>query len=259
MENAIDFNVDEFGLIEFPLAESDGFAFVSFEDQPPDFEKWLGDFETLHSPWGLNQWKTTRVREFEVNCNWKTFIEVFNEYYHLPMVHPDSINWLYPEPDSADQVSGQYTTQFGVTTGAAALLADTQDQALPVAINLHGRERSGTRYTWVYPNMTFAASQDSLWMYQAFPRSPGRCWVVQSVCFPAESVALHDFEDKAVHYYERIDAALAEDLPFLERQQLGLSSKFAKPGRFSALEPSVANFACWYAGRLAAALGGEED
>ena len=259
MENAIDFNADEFGLVEFPLAESDGFAFVSFEHQPPDFEEWLGDFEALHSPWGLQEWKTTRVREFEVNCNWKTFIEVFNEYYHLSMVHPDSINWLYPEPDPADRVTGQYTTQFGTTTGAAALLADSQDQALPVAKNLRGRHSSGTRYTWLYPNMTFAASQDSLWMYQAFPRSAGRCAVVQSICFPAESVALANFDDRAVHYYERIDAALAEDLPFLERQQLGLSSKFAKPGRFAALEPSVANFACWYAGRLSAALEIDQD
>jgi hypothetical protein len=65
---------------------------------------------------------------------------------------------------------------------------------------------------------------------------------------------LDNFEDRVVHYYDRIDAALNEDLPFLQQQQLGMTSKFAKQGRFASLEPSVANFAYWYSARLLAAL-----
>jgi phenylpropionate dioxygenase-like ring-hydroxylating dioxygenase large terminal subunit len=190
------------------------------------------------------------VREFEVQCNWKTFIEVFNEYYHLPMVHPDSINWLYPEPDAIDAVNGQFTTQFGATEGAAALLENAQQYALPIAQGLKGRAAKGTRYTWIYPNTTFALSQDSMWMYQAFPLSADRCRVIQTICFPVESVALDDFDDRARHYYARIDAALDEDLPFLKQQQVGLNSKFARQGRFAALEPSVGKFAYWYAQQL---------
>ena len=257
MEKAVDFNPDEFGLVEFPVASQDGFSFISLENRPPPLDDWLGDFESFHGPWGLDQWVSTRVREFEVDCNWKTFIEVFNEYYHLPMVHPDSIDWLYPEPDAVDEVSGQFTTQFGATEGAAALMADSQDQALPAANGLSGRDCCGNRYTWVYPNLTFAASQDSLWMYQAFPLSADRCRVLQTICFPAESVALSAFENRVIHYYDRIDTALNEDLPFLLQQQIGLKSKFAKQGRFSALEPSVAKFAYWYSQRMLEGLGND--
>ncbi len=255
MENAVDFNAAEFGLVEFPVVLHDGMAFLSFEDEPPSIEAWLADFSTFHEPWGLERWKVTRVREFEVQCNWKTFIEVFNEYYHLPMVHPDSINWLYPEPDAVDTVDGQFTTQFGATEAAAALLENAQQYALPVAKGLHGRVAKGTRYTWIYPNTTFALSQDSMWMYQAFPLSADRCWIMQTICFPAESVALSDFDDRARHYYARIDAALDEDLPFLQQQQVGLNSKFARQGRFAALEPSVGKFAYWYAQQLLKYLG----
>jgi len=250
MENAIDFNPHEFGLVEFPLLVRGGFAFTSFEDEPPAIDAWLVDFAAHHEPWELDNWKVTRVREFEVQCNWKTFIEVFNEYYHLPMVHPDSISWLYPEPDAVDVVDGQFTTQFGATAGAAALLEDTQQYALPPAQGLQGRAAKGTRYTWIYPNTTFALSQDSMWMYQAFPLSADRCWIMQTISFPAESVAFDDFDERARHYYERIDAALAEDLPFLQQQQVGLNSKFARQGRFAALEPSVGKFAYWYAQQL---------
>jgi len=121
---------------------------------------------------------------------------------------------------------------------------------LPAAQGLQGREAKGTRYTWIYPNTTFALSQDSMWMYQAFPLSANRCAVTQTICFPAESVARTDFDDRATHYYARIDAALGEDLPFLQQQQVGLSSKFARQGRFGALEPSVGRFAYWYAQQL---------
>ena len=190
------------------------------------------------------------MREFDVECNWKAFIEVFNEYYHLPMVHPESINWLYPEPDAVDETSGQYTTQFGATEGAAALLEQAQQHALPVAPGLQGREALGTRYTWIYPNMTFALSQDSMWIYQAFPLTAERSRITQTICFPRASMELPDFAASADHYYARIDAALAEDLPFLRQQQVGLASRFARQGRFSALEPSVARFAFWYAEQL---------
>ena len=87
-------------------------------------------------------------------------------------------------------------------------------------------------------------------MYQAYPLTMDRSWIVQTIAFPSASVALDDFEARAEHYYTRIDAALAEDLPFLEKQQHGLNSPFAKPGRFAALEPSVGDFAYWYAQQM---------
>ena len=250
MENAVDFDAGNYGLVEFPLASRHGLAFVSFAESPPSFETWLGNFDDFHAPWRLDDLVTTRLREFEVACNWKTFIEVFNEYYHLPSVHPDSISWLYPDPDPVDETQGAYITQFGTTEGAAALMEDTQDQALPPGDGLEGRFRQGTRYTWIYPNLTFAASQDSLWMYQAFPITADRSWIVQSIAFPSASVALDDFETRAEHYYSRIDTALGEDLPFLEKQQHGLNSPYAKAGRFASLEPSVGHFAHWYSQQM---------
>ena len=86
-----------------------------------------------------------------------------------------------------------------------------------------------------------------------------RCQVIQTICFPAETIALDDFTQCAEHYYERIDAALAEDLPFLQQQQIGLASSFAMQGRFSSLEPSVARFAYWYAQQLLQQLNRSPD
>ena len=70
---------------------------------------------------------------------------------------------------------------------------------------------------------------------------------MQTIAFPKASTERPDFEVRAQTYYRRIDLALDEDLPFLRGQQAGLASGFAGQGRFSALDPSVANFAGWYA------------
>jgi hypothetical protein len=72
-----------------------------------------------------------------------------------------------------------------------------------------------------------------------------------TACFPRDVAAKPEFKDKVAHYYERLDAAIAEDIPALENQQFGLNSPFAMQGRVHPLlESNVAGFARWYARQL---------
>ena len=251
MERTEGFDRSEFGLVAFRIETVDGFAFVSFNDDAPALDSALGDFSRLHAPWSLGTMVSTRRREFEVACNWKNFVEVFNEYYHLPYVHPDTVDGLYALPDDPDETTGAYASQFGPTNGTGGLLEDQQEHALPTIPTLTGRNRDGVRYSWMFPNMTFAASNEAMWVYEVYPVAPDRTWVGMTACFPPETVARDGFEQSAAHYYHRLDAAIAEDIPALESQQIGLTSPYARQGRFSFLEDSVARFAHWYAGRLA--------
>ena len=241
----------DYGLIRYHVREHGGFVFICFDDDAPDFEAVIDGFDALHAPWPIKTLQSTRRREFDVACNWKAFIEVFNEYYHLPFVHPDSIDDLYLDPDPGDATTGQFASQFGSTEGTGALLQDQQDLNLPVMPGLKGRAAAGVRYTWVFPNMTFAAGVDALWLYEAYPITADRCHVVQTACFPPETIAQPDFEEKVAAYYERLDAALDEDIPALVNQQHGLNNPDARQGPFQPLlEPNVANFAQWYAGQM---------
>lgn len=247
------FDKADFPLATVSVAEHAGFAFVSLQADPPPLTEWLGDFDGFHRSWPLASLRTGRRREFEVACNWKTFCEVFNEYYHLPYVHPDSIDATYLDPDDADKTNGNFATQFGETTSTGALLEGDKGDALPDMPGLDGRDARGARYTWLYPNMTFAVGNDSVWMYETHPISADRTRIVQTVCFPPETFGIDDFGPTAQRYYDRMDIAINEDIPVLESQQRGLASPFAGPGRFSRLEPSVGSFAIWYAERMCAA------
>ena len=134
------------------------------------------------------------------------------------------------------------------------MLQTEQDKSLPGIPGLSGRAKEGARYTWVFPNMTFAANLDALWCYEAYPLGASRCQVVQTACFPSETIDLPDFAEKSSAYLKRMDAALDEDIVALSNQQKGLACPDALPGRFQPeLEPNVAAFARWYSGVWAGA------
>lgn len=245
------FDKSRYGLIEFRAAELNGLAFVCLDHDAPALAEQLGDFAKVHAPWPLDTLVPTRRRSFEVNCNWKVFLDVFDEYYHLPYVHPDTVNAVYARPEPGDDVSGEYATQYGVTEGTGGLLEHQQAFALPAMPGLDPAVANGVRYTWVFPNMAFAAGSDAIWIYEANPIDARRCHVTMTACFPRDLAAQPGFEEKVAHYYERLDAAIAEDIPALENQQIGLNSPFAVQGPVHPLlESNVAAFARWYAQAL---------
>ena len=89
MEENPSFDFAEHSLIEYKLKELQGFLFVFLGKNPTDLSNQLGNFSELHQPWSMNELVTTRRATFEVQCNWKAFLDVFNEYYHLNNVHPE--------------------------------------------------------------------------------------------------------------------------------------------------------------------------
>ena len=115
------FDFSEYSLFEYKLEELSGFLFAFLGDTAPSLERQLVDFKKLHIPWSLDSLVTTRRQDFNVNCNWKAFLDVFNEYYHLDFVHPRSIGNLYLKPETQDSAVGDFASQFGRTTGTGAL------------------------------------------------------------------------------------------------------------------------------------------
>ncbi len=251
MSENTNFDFAEHSLIEYKLEELEGFLFVFLGNQPTDLSTQLGNFSELHQPWAMNELITTRRSAFEVQCNWKAFLDVFNEYYHLNNIHPTSIDNLYNEPEEADKTTGDFASQFGFTTGTGALLEADQLNALPIMENLEAPWSLGARYSWIFPNMTFAASQEANWVYEATPINSERCQIRQSICFPKNTTELPDFYEKSQAYYQRHDDAMSEDIVALENQHKGLRNSPSLQGQFSPLmEENVASFCNWYAAKM---------
>ncbi len=212
IKNGNGFDYGQYGLIEILIEERYGFAFLNLDGEAKNIDDYLQGFELLHAPWSFDELVSYKRHEFEVGCNWKAFLDVFNEYYHLPYVHPDSINNIYLAPEPSEQVSGDFASQFGATEGTGALLESTQQYMLPKIKSLDERTANGARYSWVFPNMTFAAGTESVWIYEAYPINPQRSHIVLTLCFPKSTTQLDDFEFRANYYFERLLAAIEEDI-----------------------------------------------
>jgi len=251
MERSISFQDCSNDLIRYDLVERLGFLFISFQEKPIDIDDWLGNFALLHESWPLSEMITTRTWTREFPFNWKCFLDVFNEYYHLPFVHRDSIDAVYHSPREGDIVTGNFATQFGETDGTGGLLESQQNFAFGNMPGLKDDALVGARYTWMFPTMTFACSNDALWVYEARPISEHTCVVTQSTCFHPDTIAKQNFTEVAAVYYDRMDTALEEDLVALQNQFAGLSSPEARQGPFSPnLEHNVAAFANWYSEKI---------
>ena len=251
MNKVSNFTRSDHELVSYHAEERLGFIFVCLDHSVPNLDDYLGDFAKIHAPWPIESLVTTRRRSLKVDCNWKAFLDVFNEYYHLPFVHPDSLDEIYNFPNPANEVKGAFATQFGNTEGSGGLIKDSKEQPLPRMKNIEDRVVSGVQYTWVFPNMSFASGMDLLWIYEAYPISVNSCQVFQSICVPPETAGLQDFDKKISSYYQRFDNGIEEDIPALVNQQRGLASSDACQGRFQPLlEANVASFAKWYADQL---------
>ncbi len=251
MNELQDFIKSDYGLIEFKTLEVLGFIFICFEKNVISQNEFLDNFEEIHSPWPFKDLVATRTRTFNVKCNWKIFLEVFNEHYHLPYIHPDTIGDIYNDPNPPDQTNGFFVSQYGDTKGTGALLEKEQNFALPNMKNLNKRFLNGVRYTWIYPNLTFAVGRDSMWMYVVNPVDKDNSEITQSTCFPKNIIYSDEFKTKSKFYYSRMDAAIEEDITALENQQDGLKSSINLQGRFAPLlEANVSEFAKWYSKQL---------
>ena len=224
MNEAKNFHKEEFGLKEFQSEERLGLCFVSFDKSNQKLDDQIDNFEVIHSKWPMENLISTRQRTFTVNCNWKAFLEVFNEYYHLPFVHPETIGEIYQVPDFPDETNGSFTSQFGKTSGTGALLEKEQEFALPRMPGLNKEAFNSVRYTWIFPNLTFAIGDDALWIYEVYPLTSEICEVFQTTCFPESTTNLNNFETLSKQYYHRMDAAIEEDIPALINQHKGLRS-----------------------------------
>jgi choline monooxygenase len=252
MDQSANFDRRDYGLISFEVKVWQGFIFVRLEPDGPDFDSMVGNLDELLAPYNLPAQKLAKAKSFTVECNWKLFIEVFMEDYHVAVVHRNSIAGTYAShpPELATGVNGAYATIWDKHKGTSALLTAEQHLSLP-AIETLPENMLGTRYVWIYPSFAFATTIDCMWGFEIYPEGPSRTHVVMNMCFPEETIARPDFAERFERYERRWAVSMDEDIVVLERQQKGMNTGRYVPGRLSHLEPSLNLFANWLVDRVA--------
>ncbi len=251
MKNTEGFDTADYGLIPIKIDTWGGFIFVNFDPDSESLQEYLGDLPDNLASHRLEDMANTRLVEYDMNHNWKLFVENAKESYHIGVVHRATIN-KYASVHSADyavsEAAGQYCTTFCTHDGSMALLKG--DKGFPMIESLEGRYRNGTYAPLVYPMTYLGCTIDTVWFLQLFPMGPDRTKLVHGACFPKSRLERADFEELAANYYKRWDRTIMEDILAGDRQQVGLASPFAKPGRFCFREPLVHEIDNWILDRV---------
>lgn len=246
MAETENFDRKDYGLIELPLDSWAGYLFVSFGPPRQRLAEFLGDLPERFASYNLADMVCVRRKAYDLACNWKIYIENAMEDYHTPVVHKSSIGLQKTVPE---ETRGNWDAIFMECPQTIAILPD-ESTTFPHIATLEGKPARGTYFTVIYPGTFFATTQDCMWWLQTLPQGPDRTRVVAGSCFPRSTAARPDFAEVVQRYYRRWDKSLPEDNAISERQQAGLTSMFAAPGRLSVHEPVVHSMANWVLDRV---------
>lgn len=252
MQKTHDFDTTQYSLLPIRLETWSGFLFINFDQNAASLAEYLGDLPERVTPYRLENMVCARRKEYMMECNWKLFVENAKESYHIATVHRRTINKYASARTSGywvENAQGQYCTTFAQHDGSMALLKG--DVGFPMIESLAGLpEAGGTRAPLLYPSTYLACTIDCAWYLELHPLGPSRTRLIHGALFPSDRLARSDFATVVKNYYKRWDVTIEEDIVASERQQKGLSSPLARPGRFSYREPLVHEIGNWVLNRV---------
>lgn len=224
-EGAGSFDVSEVCLPSHPVEEWGGFVFVNLSSGGPPLADALGTLpeETRRLP--LDRMSLYRRADYEVACNWKTYVDNFLERYHVPLVHPGLAREI-------DVGSSRVDVCQGYVRQRAPLLPRGPDALFGRGLK-DGAAAEALCY-WVFPNFMLSVYPDNLQVTLVQPLAPERTltrieWYVPD---PTRAWVAQEFE-RAFAFAEQVQR---EDIAICEAVQRGLRSRSYSGRRHSAAQ-----------------------
>ena len=210
-------------LTKTPLQNWNGLLFDSPRDVATDLRKlgFLKDFD-------FGGFMLDRVMVDEYNFNWKTFIEVYLEDYHVAPFHPglgnfvncDDLQWEFGEWYSVQSVGINHALQ---KSGSSAYRR-WQEQVLRYQ---NGRlPKYGAIWMVYYPFLMIEWYPHVLVVSNIIPRGPSRCVNVVEFYYP-EDIALFEREFIEAEQAAYQETAI-EDEEICQRMQDGRAALYAQ-------------------------------
>jgi choline monooxygenase len=249
MQNTVNFDPTEYGLVAIKLGTWGGFLFVNFDPQSRSLLEYLGDLPDKLASYSMEDLVCVRRKAYDIACNWKLFVENAMEELHVATVHRKTIQKYAPTDIYVqEEPHGEYVMGYGKHEGSMALLAGAT--GFPRITTLRGRPAEGTYFPMMFPSTMLGCTIDTVWFLELRPHGPHRTTLVHGACFPRTTVARPDFHEVVKNYYKRWEKTTDEDVQASEWQHAGLKSPFSARGRFSYRETLVHVIDNWVLDRV---------
>ena len=209
------------GLTPVRIATFGCLLFACLDPDTPPLEAWLGDLPDRLAGYDLGSWAVADSLELDVAANWKLISENFQEYYHLPWVHPDLATVSRVEDHYRYQGPGMYCgqTTTPVTDGDGSTWL-----SLPPKPGLDDSDRVSGRHLAIFPNVLVSILPNHAFVLRLQPDGPGR---TRESCTWLVPEPIGERSDGAAGFATIRDFWLevnGEDIDIVERSQRGLAS-----------------------------------
>jgi choline monooxygenase len=206
------FDKKDFGLEPVNHQCWEGFRFVSLNDEGPALPEVLEGISETIAPIDLSEYQFVEKQSYQIDCNWKVYVDNFLEGYHIPIVHPELAKLLD---------YGEYKTD---TTEWYSL----QHSPFQNGDNIYKASDGKAYYYFIFPNIMLNILPGRLQTNVIRPVSPTRTEVIFKYYYanPDDENMIRD----DIEYSNKIQD---EDIEICELVQKGLQSDAYDKGRFS--------------------------
>lgn len=228
-EGAEDFDPQDFGLVPVRLEEWFNLIFVNLNPDARPLRESLGELPAQAGKFDFSSMKFSERRTYEMNCNWKTYIDNYLEGYHVPSVHPGlnrEINYNAYAVEPYAQYVRQWTPIRGAQPGDATPRRYQQSGLQPETQS--GNDLTAD-YFWVFPNWMLNCYPDNVSLNIILPLGPERTLAIFE-WYLLEKDLGSEAARKAVQFSDEIQI---EDASICEIVQKNLHSRSYWAGRYS--------------------------
>ena len=212
MNDARNFSVEDIRLPEAKVDTWQGLVFVALDAVPTLGETLAGVTERVGAR-ELDRFVLKQQASYEIDCNWKVYVDNFLEGYHLPMVHP-GLNRLLDYRSYVTETAEWHSLQWSPL--------ETGDEN----VNFYGTGEA--LYYFIWPNTMLNILPGRLQTNRVIPLGVDRCRVEFDYYYPAATDDARSSQDVTFS-----DEVQHEDVEICEAVQRGLQSGSYVAGRLN--------------------------
>ena len=210
------FERESFCLPHFRLETWHQLLFVNLDPDAPSLAEFLGNIDSRLGTRDFSRFRPAARKIWELNCNWKVYVDNYLEGYHIPIVHPGLFKEL-DYPNYRTETSRYYSEQHAPVKKPDRIRVEKpEDQA---------------RYFWLFPNLMLNVYPDNYSTNVIVPLSHDRTATIFEWFFEnPEDGAIRKVIDETIAFSDEIQF---EDVAVCEAVQRGLRSRTYTSGRYS--------------------------
>ncbi|WP_430388955.1 aromatic ring-hydroxylating oxygenase subunit alpha [Dyella sp. 20L07] len=214
-----DFNLSDIRLPEVSVQVWQGLVFVAIGDAPPFHDVVAGIDERLGAERSLEGYVFHHRASYDVDCNWKVYVDNYLEGYHVPHIHP-GLNSLLDYRSYITETAEWYSFQYSPLESASDLYGS--GEAL---------------YYFIHPNTMLNILPGRLQTNRVLPLGVDRCRVVFDFYYPPDdSAKALSRRAKDVAFSDEVQD---EDVTICQDVQRGLASGSYDAGRLNPLRENA--------------------